>query len=459
VKQRLVIVGGDAAGMSAASQARRLQPDLEIVAFERGSHVSYSACGEPYFVGGLVDSIDDLVARTPEQFAEMNIGVRLHHEVTQIDLDRGAVTVRSFEDDSVSTVGFDHLMYATGSRPLRPDDIEGIHLPGVVGLRTLDDAVHLKEQIESGVKRVAVLGGGYIGLEVAESLIGRGLAVTMITSGEHVLEKRLDAPIGALANQAVRDIGVDLHTGLRVECIRGEEQAAGIGCEDNDFPADLVVIGLGIEPEVDLARDAGIPLGDTGAVAVDDRQETGIEGVWSGGDCAETTHRISGLQVNIALGTVANKTGRIAGTNIANSISGESIDSRRDARFPGALGTAITSVGRIEIACTGLKVEDARLAGFDPVVGLATGTTTAGYWPGAERMDLMVISDRSDGRLLGAQIVGGRGAGKKIDVLATAMWARMTASELSWVDLAYAPPFSGVWDLIHIAARRAAERK
>lgn len=443
-----MVVGGDAAGMSAASQARRLDPNLEIVAFESGTYVSYSACGEPYFVGGLVDSIDDLVVRTPEQFARMSIDVRVHHEVTEMDLDRRTVTVRSTVDGSETTTGFDHLMYATGSRPLRPDDIEGIDLPGVVGLRTLDDAVHLKERIESGVERVAVLGGGYIGLEVAESLVDLGLEVTLLTSGPHVLEKTLDTEMGELADQAVRRLGVDLHTGVFVRCIQGQDRAIGIGCEGIDVPADLVVIGLGTTPEVDLAQESGIPLGVTGAVAVDDHQRTAIEGVWSGGDCAEVRHRISGAPVNIALGTVANKTGRIAGTNIGGG----------NAVFPGVLGTAITKVGRVEIARTGLKVDDARLAGFDPVVGLAKGTTTAGYWPGAERVDLMVIADRKDGHLLGAQIVGGPGAGKKIDVLAAALWTGMTASELAWVDLAYAPPFGGVWDLIHAAARRAAER-
>lgn len=444
--ERLVVVGGDAAGMSAASQARRLRPDLEIIAFERSSHVSYSACGEPYLVGGLVDSLDDLIVRTPEQFAAMNIDVRLRHDVIEIDLYRRSVTVRSQMDGSESHVDFDHLMYATGSKPARPDSIEGIRLPGVFGLRTLDDAVALRDVTDSDINRVAMLGGGYIGLEVAESLIGRGLSVTMVTSGQHVLERTLDAEMGELANNGVREIGVDLHTGMRVRCIRGTDRATGIGCEEDDFPADLVVIGLGTVPEVDLAREAGIPLGATGAVAVDDHQRTGIEGVWSAGDCAEATHRISGRQVNIPLGTVANKAGRIAGTNIGNG----------DARFPGVLGTAITRVGRTEIGRTGLKVHDARLAGFDPVVGMATGTTTAGYWPEAERMDVMIIADRSDGRLLGAQIVGGRGSAKKIDVIATALWAGITASELAWVDLAYAPPFSGVWDLIHIASRRAA---
>jgi NADPH-dependent 2,4-dienoyl-CoA reductase/sulfur reductase-like enzyme len=343
-------------------------------------------------------------------------------------------------------------MVSTGSRPLRPSYIEGVNLPGVVGLRTLDDAAAVKRMVDGDVKKVLVLGGGYIGIEVAEALVDRGLEVIMVTSGSHVLERTLDDEMGALVDEAVRSYGVELHTGLRVKCIQGIDRATGIGCDDIEFSADLIVIGLGAGPEVDLAEAAGIPLGSSGAIAVDEYQRTGVEGVWSAGDCAEVVHRVTGKPVNVPLGTVANKTGRIAGTNIAASINGTALKP-----FPGAIGTAITKIGDTEIARTGLKVDQSRQAGFEPVVGAVTGTTTAGYWPTAQRIDLMVIADQKTGQVLGGQIVGGTGAGKKIDVIATAIWTGMTTEDLSWVDLAYAPPFSGVWDLVHVAARRAAE--
>lgn len=451
-RTRLVVVGGDAAGMSAASQARRLDQDLEIIAFERGGYVSYSACGEPYYIGGLVDSLDKLVARTPEQFADRDIEVHTRHEVTAINLDRREVRVVDLAANSSRAVGFDHLMVSTGSRPLRPSYVEGVNLPGVVGLRTLEDAEAVKQLVGGDVKKVVVVGGGYIGLEVGEALVDRGIEVTMITSGNHVLERTLDDEMGALVDEAVRSYGVELHTALRVQCIQGTDRATGIGCDETEFPADLIVIGLGAGPEVELAKAAGIPLGDSGAIAVDEYQRTRVEGVWSAGDCAEVRHRVTGTPVNVQLGTVANKSGRIAGTNIAASINGSGLKA-----FPGAMGTAITKIGDTEISRTGLKVEQSREAGFSPVVGMATGTTTAGYWPTARRMDLIVIADQQTGKVLGGQIVGGPGAGKKIDVIATAIWNGMTAEELSWVDLAYAPPFSGVWDLIHIAARRAAD--
>ena len=432
--------------MSAASQARRLRPDLEIVAFERSSYVSYAACGEPYYVGGLVDSLDDLVARTPQEFAARNIEVHVRHEVVEINLDSRHVTINSLDEGGTSRVGFDQLMYSTGSRPLRPDDITGIDDPDVFGLRTLEDAERLKIRADQGPGQVVIVGGGYIGIEVAEMLVDRGWQVTMVTSGQHVLERTLDPHMGNLGDQAVRDHGVELVTGSRVTAIEQRGTRFYVSGESYDSKADLVVIGLGAGPEVGLALDAGIPLGITGAVAVDERQETGIGGVWSGGDCAEARHRINGEPVNILLGTVANKTGRIAGTNLAGG----------DQRFPGVLGTAITKIGATEIARTGFKVIHAEAAGFTPIVGIAEGTTTAGYWPSAAPVTVMVVADESSGRLLGAQVVGGPGAGKRIDVFATAIWTGLTAAELAWLDLAYAPPFSGVWDIIHIAARRAA---
>jgi NADPH-dependent 2,4-dienoyl-CoA reductase/sulfur reductase-like enzyme len=444
VTERLVVVGGDAAGMSAASQARRLVPDLEIIAFERGDYVSYSACGEPYVMGGEVAEVEDLVARTPADFAARDIGVRLRSEVIEIDLDRRAILVDSAGDRS--KVGFDYLMYSTGASPLRPPSVAGAEK--AIGLRSLNDAEDLRRVVDRGVSKAVVVGGGYIGLEVAEAFAHRGRNVTLVTSGEHVLTRTLDPDMGALADDAVRRLGIDLVTGVYIDAI-SEHVAHGGG---RDFSGDVVVIGLGTSPETELAHRAGIEIGVTGAVAVNSFQETDRPGVWSGGDCAETTHRVSGRQVNIALGTVANKAGRVAGTNIGNTVLG----APERAAFPGVLGTAITKVGEIEIARTGLLTTESVIYGYEPAVGTVTGTNTAGYWPTASPVHVRLIADHISRRVLGGQIVGGPGSGKKIDVIATAIWTQMSIDELAWVDFAYAPPFSSVWDLIHIAARRAA---
>lgn len=445
--ERLLVIGGDAAGMSAASQARRRRPadDLEIIALERSSWVSYSACGEPYYVAGLVEPLERLVARTPEQFARMDIEVRIRCEAASIDLDRRRADVIDLDSGERAELGFDILMIGTGARPIRPA-IEGARLPGVYGLHTLDDAAVLKEAADRGPGNAVVVGGGYVGLEAAEAFHIRGWKVTVLTSGQAVLDRTLDPDLGAQAVKAMEAMGIRVVTGTRVHCINGAERVESVGCDDETHPAEAVVLGLGFRPESSLAGRAGVGLGPTGAVAVDDRQRTDADGVWAGGDCAEARHLLTGRPVNYHLGTVANKAGRVAGINIGGG----------DARFPGVLGTAITKVCDLEIASTGLRPADAAAAGFDAVTGDAQGTTAAGYWPSASPMTIRVTAERNGGRLLGAQVVGGPGAGKRIDVFAAAIWNRMTAEALAWADLAYAPPFSGVWDLIHIAARRAA---
>ncbi|MFO7548254.1 MAG: FAD-dependent oxidoreductase [Acidimicrobiia bacterium] len=446
--ERLVVVGGNAAGMSAASQARRMRSaeDLEILALEGSSFVSYAACGEPYHVAGYVDPLERLVARWPDQFADMGIEVRTRHHVREIDLDRRVVTGVDVDTGMMFEEGFDQLMVSTGTVPFRPP-IDGIDLPGVYGLHTLDDAALLRRVADGSPGRVVVVGGGYIGLEVAEAFLHRRWEVTVVESEASVLARTLDADMGDRVIGAMRRMGADVRSETMVRCIQGPDRARAVGCDDDAIPADVVVLGLGSRPQVELAAGAGIALGPTGAVAVDDHQRTPTDGVWSAGDCAETRHRITGRPANFHLGTVANKTGRVAGVNLGGG----------DASFPGVLGTAITRICELEVSSTGLRVSDAEVAGIDAVAATVEGTTAAGYWPEARPMAIRVVAERSTGRLLGSQIVGGPGAGKRIDVFATAIWNEVSAEELAWTDLAYAPPFSGVWDLIHIAARKAAE--
>ncbi len=443
---RLVVIGGDAAGMSAASQARRMRPasDLSIVAFERSSYVSYSACGEPFFVGGEVDDIDTLIARTPERHAERDIDVRLHHEVVGIDTQRREVTVRDLDGDRERVEPYDDLMYATGARAKRP--VPGADLRGVYELRTLDDAQAIRDFALDGARHAVIIGGGYIGLEMAEAFQNLGLETVVITSADGVLQPQFDADMGELASRLLNDAGLHIDLGHRLERLEGRDgRVTAVRCDGHGHDADIVLLGIGSEPEVALAEAAGIPLGASGAIAVDDRQRTPIEGVWSAGDCAEAVHRVSGQPVNFHLGTIANKQGKIAGTNIGGG----------DLRFPGVLGTAITKVHDIELARTGLTAAEASAAGFDVVASTFQSTTAANYWPEASALTMKVTADRGSRRLLGAQIVGGPSSGKRIDALAMAIWNEMTVDELVNVDLSYAPPFSGVWEPVLIAARKA----
>jgi NADPH-dependent 2,4-dienoyl-CoA reductase/sulfur reductase-like enzyme len=448
--ERLIVVGGDAAGMSAASQARRRrQPTaLDIVVFERSSFVSYSACGEPYYVGGYIPDLGQLQARTPAEFAAMDITVHTRHEVVALDPKAGQVTVRNLLADTQETYGYDLLMYATGAAAFLPP-IAGLELAGVHVLRTLDDALAVRRLLTQGVQRAVVVGGGYIGLEVAEALHHQGVKTRVLTKDVAVLERTLDPDMGTLVTDRMRSMGIEVHTGIEVHSLAGMAgRVARVDCPGGDcFEANLVVLGLGSRPEVRLAQEAGLPLGETGAVAVNPRQQTQVEGIWAAGDCAETWHRVSQQPVNIHLGTIANKQGRVAGINIGGEY----------ATFPGVLGTAITKVCDLEIARTGLTEAEATAAGLLYSVTITESTTTAGYWPAAASMRLKVLAECGTGRLLGAQIVGGPGAGKRIDVFATALWNNMRADDLMYLDLSYAPPFASVWDPVLIAARKAWE--
>ncbi len=445
--ERLVVIGGDAAGMSAASQARRRRTsdDLIIDVFEMTQRVSYSACGEPYYISGDVPNIEQLIARTPAQFSQQDISVHLGNTVTEIDTDSRTITVLNGHESRV--VPFDQLVYATGARPVRPP-IEGIDLTGVFHLKTLDDAEAIKAAA-AHAKNAVVVGGGYIGLEMAEAFHVRGITTTLVTSGTVVMNRSIDQDLGAIVTAGMRERGIAVQPGHRVNCLADEQgHVRGIQLDGSVLEADIVILALGTEPVSELAAEAGIRIGPTGAVAVDNRQRTSVEGIWSAGDCAEALHRITGRPANVHLGTVANKQGRVAGINIGGD----------EATFPGILGTAITKVLDIEIARTGLSQAEAEMAGIEAVTAITESTTMAGYWPESTDMTLKVTAERRTGRLLGAQIVGGRSAGKRIDTLATGIWNEMDGLAFSMMDLSYAPPFSGTWDPVLIAARRAYER-
>ncbi|GAA2875183.1 FAD-dependent oxidoreductase [Streptosporangium fragile] len=449
--ERLVVIGGDAAGLSAASQARarRGPDDLRIVAFEKGAHASYSACGIPYLVGGEVTDAESLVARRPEVFRdELAVDLRLHSEVVEIDLDRRAVTVRDHPGGERYREPFDQLVVATGAVPVRPD-LPGVAAEGVHGVQTLDDGIAILRTLrERRPGTAVVVGAGYIGLEMAEALVRRGLKVSVVDAAEQPMGT-LDPDMGALVADALRDLGIELHLGER---LGGFEESHGhvaaARTENLTLPADLVVLGLGTRPNSALAEAAGIPLGETSGIRTDRRMRTPVEGVWAAGDCVETFHLVSRRPVAIALGTHANKQGRAAGINIGGGY----------AAFPGVVGTAVSKICEYEVARTGLTAAEAAEAGFETVEEVVESTTRAGYFPGARRMKTKMIAERGTGRLLGAQIVGQEGAAKRIDVLAVAVWHGMTVEEISGLDLSYAPPYAPVWDPVLITARKTAER-
>jgi NADPH-dependent 2,4-dienoyl-CoA reductase/sulfur reductase-like enzyme len=449
VTDRLVVVGGDAGGMTAAAQARRRVPDgdaLEIVAFERGAYTSYSACGIPYLVGDVVTEAEKLVARSPSQHRERGIDVRTGHEVTAVDLDRRSVRVRAVKGGDERDEGFDHLVIATGATPVRPP-IDGIDVAGVFGVQTLADGIAVRQAVDDEQpERAVVVGGGYIGLELAEALVMRRLDVTLVEQRPQPMGT-LDPDMGALVADALRGVGVHVYLEEPVEGIESADgRVHAVVTGRRTLPADVVILGLGVRPNSELAEEAGVPVGETGGVVTDERMQAGAGGVWAAGDCVETWHRVSRRPVAIALGTHANKQGRVVGTNLTGG----------SASFPGVIGTAVSKVCAYEVARTGLTESEAADAGFDALAATIDSTTRASYYPGAEPIRVKVVAERPTGRMLGAQIVGKEGAAKRIDVCAAVIWNEMSVSEAASLDLSYAPPFSPVWDPVLVAARKAA---
>jgi NADPH-dependent 2,4-dienoyl-CoA reductase/sulfur reductase-like enzyme len=456
--RRMVVVGGDAAGMTAASQARRhMGPDeLEIIAFERGAFTSYSACGIPYWIGGDVDERDDLIARTPEKHRERGIDLRMHTEVTRVDADRCRVLTRELPPGGGHSeerwTGFDHLVLATGARPMRPP-LPGIDAEGVHGVQSLEDGQALLDALDrtethgGGPRRAVVVGAGYIGVEMAEALVRRDFEVTVLDQAPQPMTT-LDPDMGELVRDAMCDMGMEVVTGTAVtEIGTGEDgRARAVVTEDTTYPADIVVLGLGVTPETSLAREAGLPLGVSGGLLTDLAMRVrGRENIWAGGDCVEVLDLISGRTRHIALGTHANKHGQVIGANIGGGY----------ATFPGVVGTAVSKVCDLEIARTGLLEAQAHEVGLRFVTATAEATSRAGYFPGSRPMRVKMLAELGTGRLLGTQIVGREGAGKRVDIAAVALTAGMTVEQMTYLDLGYAPPFSPVWDPVLVAARKA----
>ncbi|MEW2530584.1 FAD-dependent oxidoreductase [Streptomyces sp. NPDC047071] len=452
MSERLVVIGGDAAGMSAASQARRLKApeELEIVAFERGSFTSFSACGIPYWVGGEVSARDDLIARTPEEHRARAIDLRMRTEVMEIDPARRRVRSRDLASGTEEWTAYDKLVIATGARPLRPR-LPGIEAPGVHGVQTLGDGQALLDRLgATRGRRAVVIGAGYIGVEMAEALLHRGYEVTALNRGEQPMST-LDPDMGRLVGDAMSGMGIAMVNDAEVtKILTGADGAVrAVATEDAEYPADVVVLGIGVRPETELARAAGLPLGEHGGLLTDlsmrVRGPVADGAIWAGGDCVEVLDLVSGQQRHIALGTHANKHGQVIGSNVGGGY----------ATFPGVVGTAVSKVCDLEIARTGLREKDAKAVGLRYETVTIESTSRAGYYPGAAPMTVKMLAERRTGRLLGTQIVGREGAAKRVDVAAVALTARMTVEQMTALDLGYAPPFSPVWDPVLVAARKA----
>jgi NADPH-dependent 2,4-dienoyl-CoA reductase/sulfur reductase-like enzyme len=428
---RLVIVGGVAAGTKAASRARRLDAEMEITVYQEEPEPSISECGLPYFLSGVVEERERLVARTPEKFAQKEIEVLVRHRVERIDASAKRLIVHDLDAGKTFEDGYDRLVVATGARAVLPP-IPGADLEGVFELRFLTDADRIKSYVEeNSPKKATIVGGGYIGLEVAENLCGLGIECSLI-EGEDRVALAYGPEVSERVEAELQAHDVNIFTGEKVDEFTGEGRVQGVRFGDTELATDLVIIGVGISPNVELASEAGAELGETGAILVDKHMKTSIPDVWAAGDCVETTDLTSGEPAWIPLGDTANQMGRVAGTNAA---TGEDT-----LEFPGTLGTGIFKVFDLGVGKTGLSEEAAADAGFETVSASLSVYDRAAYYPGAGKVFLKLIADRATGRLLGAEAAGSS-SDKLIDICATALWGKLSYPDLVNIDLAYSPPY------------------
>jgi NADPH-dependent 2,4-dienoyl-CoA reductase/sulfur reductase-like enzyme len=429
VSSGLVVVGGGAAGMSAASAARRIDPDLPIVVLEATGHTAYGLCGLPYVLSGVVGAATDLISYPPTFFRERRrLDLRLGALATEIDLGRREVVYR--QDGRTERLGFAGLVVAAGGRATVPP-IPGLDGRTVFTVRTLEDTVALRELLDAGkVATAVVVGAGYIGLEIAEALHARGVRVTVVERLPRVLAT-FDEPVAALVERHVRE-----HVDLRLSTDADRALA--------DVDPDVVVVCAGVRPAGGIAAAAGARTGPGGALTVDDHMRTSLAGVWAAGDCIAPQHRVLGRPAYVPLGPAANRTGRVAGTVAAGG----------EAAFAGVVGTAVVKVFDLEVARTGLTVAEAEAEGLAATATDVVHKSRAKYYPGSVPLHVRLVHG-DGGRLLGAQLVGREGAAKRIDVIATALYAGLSVDDLAALDLSYAPPYSPVYDPLLVAAQAA----
>ena len=440
---KFVIIGGDAAGMSAASRAKRIMPEMEVIVLEKSEDVSYSACGMPYNIADADRDIDDLVVRTASVFRDKQ-GINLFTGccAEAIDVKNGSVT-GTIDNGESFRFFYDRLLIATGGRPIIPD-LPGFDHPGVVALKSLADGRRIKDHIKvKNVKKAVIIGMGYVGLEMAEALRARGIEVEMVKPGADLLPW-MPRELAQVVKQELDANPVKLHLGCEIKRIDKTDTRLHVVCKDRTLTADMVLVAVGIKPNSQLAADAGIETGVGSAIAVNHNLQTSNERIYAAGDCADAYHVVTGQKTWIPLALRANRAGWAAADNVCG----------KSTQLEGIVGTAVFKVFDLEVARTGLSMEESRRCGFEPVEVAIKSRSRAHAHPGAQTIWVHLIGDRRTGKLLGAQMVGREGVAHRINAAAVALHATMSVSSFSQTDLAYAPPFGPVWDPLLTAANQ-----
>ena len=434
---KIVIVGGVAGGATAAARIRRLDENAEIIIFERSGYVSYANCGLPYYIGGEISDKEDLFLQTPEGFwSRFKIDVRTLHEVTKINRERKTVTVLDKNAGNVFEESYDKLILSPGAKPVMPDFCMG-NYSNIFTLRTVEDTLKIREFTDNNpIKTAVIIGGGFIGLEMAENLKNRGIDITVIQKGDHLLNT-VDSDIASFIHTNLRSKGINILLNANVKSI--ENNMVVTDCQE--IPADMVIVSVGVSPENTLAKDAGLALGVKGAIAVSDNMQTSDEDIYAVGDAVEVENFISKDKAVITLAGPANKQGRIAADNICGINS----------TYKGTQGASVIKLFDMTVASTGMTETQLKLSNIAYEKVILSPLSHAGYYPGATVMTLKVIFEKETYKILGAQAVGYEGVEKRIDVIATAIFAGLTADKLKDLELSYAPPYSSAKDPVNMA--------
>jgi len=443
---RILVIGGVAAGLSAASKAKRNNPSAEVIVYEKTQDISYGACGLPYFVSGLISEANDLVTISAKDFREKRgIDIRTGCLANSFDPRQRLVYLQNLATGVNFSDTYDKLIIATGARAIVPK-LPGMELGNIFTIRTLQDGLRLKSAVQNGrVKNAAIIGGGYIGLELAETLSALNIPVTIVEQTDRLM-KNVDPEISALILNYLENKGVRVLLNNFVKSIEGNKSIQAVHLQDgNKLGTDLLIPAMGIKPETEFARSGGVQTGHTGAIAVNDRMQTSLRDVYACGDCVEARHRVTGKMTYVPLGTTANKQGRIAGDNATD----------RPTRFGGIVGTAAIKIFDLEVARSGLTLNAAREHFPDAAAIEIKSGSRAGYYPGGKELMVRLIFSNTTGRLYGGQIAGEEGAARRIDVIAALLHDKKSVFDLSELDLGYAPPFAPVWDPLLVAANLA----
>lgn len=441
---KYVIIGGVAAGMSAAMEIYRTDDSADITVLERGQDYSYGQCGLPYVVNDLISSTDKVIARTVEDFRnKYQINARTNTIVIDVDVDHQEVIAIDTVTNEEFTVAYDRLLIATGADPIKPN-WDGIDLEGIHTFKTITDTNNLLSDLTDDVKQVTVIGAGYIGLELADALKSRGLDVRLIQREDQVAEI-FDRDMAVLVQNEAEKQGIEIILEETVKGFSGNDRVEAVMTDKQTYSTDLVLLAIGVKPNTEFLNDTGIHKLPNGALIVNAYQETSIKHIYAAGDCATHYHRIKQQHDYIPLGTTANKQGRIAGANMAG----------RRIAFKGVVGSSIIKFFDLSLGRTGLNENEAKQLNLPYTIISSVTNSHAGYYPGAEKLNLRLIYHTETKQLLGGQIIGKKGVDKRIDVLATALYAELTMSQLLDLDLSYAPPYNGAWDPIQQLVRKS----